>query len=278
MIRLAFRLDDPSETSNQLIEAGVINVLRRHRATATFAVIPYRMVDGEQIELSAARAKPLVEAALDGVIEIALHGHTHQCISPAPAPPTEFAGRPENEQCQMIAAGRTHLENIFGRRATGFVPPWNSYDEATLSALEELGFEYLSACPIQHALPNRVKSLPLSTRLTDLPEALAEAQRFRHARPVIVVVLHHYDFAESGAKDAITDLAGFERALAMIREQKNVQILSMSELAATLGIRPAQLKRRQHWLRYNTLRPWLPKRCYLDAPLWRGLFSRFIHG
>jgi hypothetical protein len=40
MIRLAFRFDDPSETSNQLVEAGIIDALRRHRACATFAVIP----------------------------------------------------------------------------------------------------------------------------------------------------------------------------------------------------------------------------------------------
>lgn len=90
MIRLAFRFDDPSETSDQEIEAGVIEALRQHEVCATFAVIPFRMINGEKVPLSASRARPLVKAMQDGIIEIAQHGYLHLRRDPEPAPPNRI--------------------------------------------------------------------------------------------------------------------------------------------------------------------------------------------
>jgi len=278
MIRVAFRFDDPSETSNQLIEAGVIDALRRHRACATFAVIPFRMVDGVKVSLSAARAKPLVEAARDGIIEIALHGHTHQRRAPEPAAPTELAGLSEDEQHSMIQEGCVHLENIFGRHITGFVPPYNSYDRGTLTALESNDFRYFSAGTIQVDYQGRLKSVPQTAYLKDIPWLFDEARRYQNAYPVIVIVMHHFDFAESGSPNATIDLPGFERALGLIQADKNIRIATMDALTSGLRTSVRQLIRHHHWAHFRILRTLVPKKCILDASLWHSMLSRLIHG
>jgi peptidoglycan/xylan/chitin deacetylase (PgdA/CDA1 family) len=278
LIRLAFRFDDPSETSNQAVEAGVIEALRRNQACATLAVIPFSMVDGQKIALSAARAQPLVAAMREGIVEIAQHGYMHQRRNPEPASPTEFAGLPRDEQTTLIQSGHEHLKSLFGRCIKGFVPPWNSYDGETLVALDALGFKYLSAGQkhIPHLL--KLKTIPLTAHLNDIPAVLHEARHFRLANPVIVVVVHHYDFTESGSSNPITDFAGFDRMLRMIREDQRVRICTLGELANHLNTDTCQLMRHQHWARYRYIRHLVPKSSFLDAALWKSALSRLIHG
>jgi peptidoglycan/xylan/chitin deacetylase (PgdA/CDA1 family) len=236
------------------------------------------MVDGVKVALSAARAKPLVEAARGGIIEIALHGHTHQRRFPEPATPTEFAGRPENEQRSLIEEGRARLENIFGRRITGFVPPYNSYDHGTLTALESSDFRYFSAGTTQQDYRGTLKSIPLTAHLTDLPSLFDEARLYQNAYPVIVIVMHHYDFAESGSPNAVTDLPGFERALELIQADKSIHIATLDALASGLRTSVRQLMNHHHWAQSRILRTLVPKKCFLDAPLWHSVLSRLVHG
>jgi peptidoglycan/xylan/chitin deacetylase (PgdA/CDA1 family) len=278
LIRLAFRFDDPSEASNQAIEAGVIEALRRHGACATLAVIPFSMVDGQKIALSAARAQPLVAALQDGIVEIAQHGHCHRRCAPEPALPTEFAGLPRDDQTALIQSGREHLESIFGPCISGFVPPWNTYDRDTLLALDRLGFQYLAAGQrnIPHLL--NLKTIPVTAYLRDFPDLLDEAARFRLANPVIVVVLHHHDFAESGAANATTDLAAFDAILATIRRTPDILVTTLAAIARNLHTDTTRLMRHQFWGRYRYVRHLVPLRSFLDGPLWKSALSRLIHG
>lgn len=73
MIRVALRLDGPSETSHQGV-GGILDMLNAHQACATFAAIPFRMIEDQRVALSQSRAHPLVQAERAGVIEAALHG------------------------------------------------------------------------------------------------------------------------------------------------------------------------------------------------------------
>jgi hypothetical protein len=40
MIQVALRFDDPSETSDQGVEASILDALHEHDSCATFSVIP----------------------------------------------------------------------------------------------------------------------------------------------------------------------------------------------------------------------------------------------
>jgi len=137
LIRLALRFDDPSPTSHRGVEEGVLRTLQRSGARATVAVIPFR--DGAQGRLALDREQTahLLAAQARGHVEIALHGHSHRCRGPAHPRPSEFVGVDAREQATLIAEGARHLRGLFGHEAiSGFVPPWNSYDDATLAAVQ----------------------------------------------------------------------------------------------------------------------------------------------
>lgn len=278
MIRFAFRLDDPSETSNQGVEAGIIQVLRRHRVSATFATIPFRIVDGERVELSEARARPLIDAMHEGLIEIAQHGHTHRRRHPEPAPPTEFSASPYDEQYALISEGKQHLEAIFGIRIAGFVPPWNSYDSTTVECLSRLGFNYLSAgWHMPDARSCALRLLPRTVRFAAFAAAFTEAVRFEAANPVLIVVLHHYEFAESGIPGSVTDLDQFERALQQALSHKHLRVANLSQLAKEVKFSNRQIDLQQRLAGNRLLGRFLPRALLLEAPIWRSIATGFAN-
>lgn len=274
MIQIAFRLDDPSETSHQGVEAGIIDVLREHRVAATFATIPFRMIDGEFTALSASRSKPLVDAAREGVVEIALHGYSHTRQQPEPALPSEFSGRLQNEQHALIAEGKRHIEHLFGQPVRGFIPPWNSYDMATLQCVEALGFQYLSAgWMLPKGYAGNVSILPRTVHLNNLSAAMREAQRFSRANPMVIVVMHHADFAEAGFDQALIDMKGFSAEVGRLAKQPDVVIRSLTDFAANLKYHDCALRQQRLMNRHRLLTRLLPAHCFLDASMMRGMIS-----
>lgn len=271
MIRLAFRFDDPSASSNQEVEARILASLARYGLCATFAVIPFSGAGGAPLPLARERARPLREAVRQGVLDVALHGHSHiDANTDDDGHPSEFVGVPAVRQRELIAAGKALLEAVFERPITGFVPPWNSYDAGTLDALEQTGFSHLSSntryAPMR-ATPLRV--LPLTCHLHRLEAAIAEARRFARLQPVIVVVMHHYDFP-GGATPVFADYAAFDALLARLAAEADIQVKTLGELAAELtpaasrrGFRHLQLRDRLPW----RFRHWLPDLCCATRPL-----------
>ncbi|MCP4567747.1 MAG: DUF2334 domain-containing protein [FCB group bacterium] len=56
---------------------------------------------------------------------------------------SEFAGRDYDQQLQDLEQGRDILTN-FGFNPVTFIPPWHSYDKATIKALGQSGFKTFS--------------------------------------------------------------------------------------------------------------------------------------
>ncbi len=270
MIRLAFRLDDPSATSNREIEARILESLARHGLRATFAVIPFRGEEATPLPLTRERARPLREAVEQGVLDVALHGHSHHDNNPG-GQPSEFAGLPASRQRELISSGKDLLEAIFERPIRGFVPPYNSFDAATLAVLEQAGLSHLSSnmryAPMRHT---SLRLLPLTCHLPELKAAIAEARRFSRLQPLVVVVMHHYDFP-GGEAPVFSDFAEFDALLAWIAEQKDVQIRTLSQLAEELTSTASQRVFQHNRLRDHLpwrYRHWLPSLCAASRPLW----------
>jgi peptidoglycan/xylan/chitin deacetylase (PgdA/CDA1 family) len=144
MIRVAIRFDDPSPTSDRGIESRLIASLKAAGLRATFAVTPLGGYAAESPALDSANAASLVQGTREGTIEIGLHGHSHVNVRSG-HDRSEFAGLGLKAQLERLESARANLRMVFGSSAAaGFIPPWNSYDLATVRALEQLGFEYLS--------------------------------------------------------------------------------------------------------------------------------------
>lgn len=277
MIQLAFRLDDPSPTSDHTLEREILQRFRAAGIPLTCAVVPYSCEDANERPLTADEARHLVEARRDGVVEVALHGFCHRCLTRlGDGNSSEFSGVDAPRQRAALARGKARLEKVFATPVAGFVPPWNSYDATTLRLLRELGFSYLSAdwaLVGEDALPFPV--IPHTCNLVHLEEAVADARQFPTAEPAVVVILHHFDFAESGSGTVNTDLDALARLLAWAMDQPDIACTSLGGLAARLG--PGQCRRNLRLARWRSGLHWRLQRLFPRYVLLDGGGIRFAY-
>lgn len=267
MIRVALRFDDPSATSDHALEAAIFQKLERHGVPITVAAIPYRQRDGDYVALSADHAGHLLQAQRAGLVEIALHGYSHEERGGGDhGAPSEFAGVPALEQRRLIEAGRAVLQDAFGCDISGFVPPFNTCDAMTVGALRDLGFAYLSA-GFETPRDPKLAWLPRSCQMVDIQAAVVAARRDAWFGPVVIGVMHHYDFHESGSSQARIDLEGFAERLAWIVAQPDIEVLTLDGLARECGRRThlSQLSGLQRLLPWR-LRQRLPAQHLLRIP------------
>lgn len=136
----------------------------------------------------------LRDAVERGVVEPALHGFEHRRTTRPGFRPGEFRGQSGQWQLDALRAGRDVLASALEHPIRVFIPPWNSWDKDTLSALERLQFSVLSP-DLHHAeaqSPN-VRIFPQGT--ADPWQAL----RIMKESPdpdgtVLVLVTHPFDF------------------------------------------------------------------------------------
>jgi peptidoglycan/xylan/chitin deacetylase (PgdA/CDA1 family) len=278
MIRLAFRFDDPSRSSDHALERAILACFRAASVPLTAAVIPFECGGDTPRELTAEAVPHLVEAQREGVLEIALHGYCHRCLARLPdGNSTEFAGIGAERQRAFLTEGKACLEGVFGTRVNGFVPPWNSYDATTLDLLAELGFAYLSAdwaLVREDDLPLPV--LPHTCNLAHLRGAVSEARQFASLDPVIVVILHHFDFAESGSSEASTDIQRTAELLSWVRGAPDLACTGLEALAARL--QPAQCRRNLRLARWRKGLHWRLQRRIPHYSLLGGEAPGFTYG
>jgi len=276
LIQVAIRFDDPSPSSKQFLERAIIEVFASHGCCVTVAVIPFKRMNGKLVGLTKEGASHLVTAASRGTAEIALHGLAHeQRESTPPGNVSEFAGLASGDQLPLISKGLLRLKEVFGDTIFGFVPPWNSFDAGTLEAVEKLGFRYLSAgweTPLGHR--GGVAIVPRTCNVSIVEAAVKEARRARLLSPVIVAVMHHYDFSESGDGEASIDVPALDRLLSWLKKQPDVTISPLGEVAARLTDREYRRALKRHRLRealHWRLRRYVPQYSLLPGPWWHLL-------
>lgn len=238
-VTVYFRYDDYSAASNDVVDRGLIRVFHKYGLCCTFAVIP-KVTDGDyrdptprsSTELDATKRELLVEAVRAGCVDVALHGFEHRDNGTG-MPPSEFSGLSLEEQRHKIREGKALLEDVTGCPVWTFVPPWNTYDDSTISALQESGIRFLSANrygPASEAAET-MRFLPITADLKELEAAVEAASASPQDTPVVGVLMHPYDFSESGDQRAITDLPGLDAKLAWLRACPDVNVLSVSDCA-----------------------------------------------
>ena len=234
-ITLVFRYDDYSTTSPLEMDKKVIEAFRAHGVAVTFAVIPAvrdTLHKGVVLPLTAERAAVLKDALQAGRFEVAQHGYSHRSIPGRTQ--TEFAGQPGPQQEQLLRDGREILQSRLGISIGAFVPPWNSFDEQTLAALERLGFTTISAArPYAPAGQSTLRFAPETcTSLAGLKQSIAGARELGDGYTLIIPVLHAYDFKEHDAKRGRTTIGELSALLDWVKAQGDVQTRTLSEAAA----------------------------------------------
>jgi peptidoglycan/xylan/chitin deacetylase (PgdA/CDA1 family) len=241
MVTIFFRYDDYSALSHPGVDRGVIDIFGRHKLTCTFAVVPaitsiYPWVEGsdqQEIPLSQEKKDELRAAVRSGAVDLALHGWRHLANEHTCHPdPSEFRGLSLDEQAKILQRGRDFLADAVGSPPTLFVPPWNSYDGNTVKALELNGFRGISAARNSPS-PDKSSKLafaPYTAELGGMRAAIASARQSGEEHPVVGIMMHPYDFIESGDKRGMISLEQFEKELLWLKEQKDVRVLPISAL------------------------------------------------
>lgn len=242
-IKIAFRLDDPSSISDIEIEKNILALLKKHNMKCTFGIIPFvtkgdqhNTTESDNFPLSQEKTQLFNQAIDDGVLDIALHGFEHKTNSINRIGFSEFKGLSINEQFHKIKLGKEYLERLFSIKVKTFIPPWNSYDKNTISALQKIGINSLSAD--RYGISDKYTHLnfipatiELSDPVNDVKLALEQARKTSDLEPAIIILMHHYDFMASGSKKSKYDYKALDEMLNLLKKEDDVKIYSISELA-----------------------------------------------
>lgn len=250
-IYLVFRFDDYSEQSNTELELKIIESFRKNKLSFTVGVIPFEALGNlsdpspqGNTPLGIEKGKILNDSYKEGVIEVALHGYSHQSHSPKYIK-SEFKGLDNLSQKEKIEKGKTHLENMSGSKIKTFIPPWNQYDINTLKVLEEFQIFNLSADRLG-AIENNtsVRLLPNSCSLLNVKDAVESARKSAEQEELIITLFHAYDFVED-RQNGILNFDYFSNLLNWVSEQKDVEVLTVEQMIEKL---PDNYLKEKYWV------------------------------
>jgi peptidoglycan/xylan/chitin deacetylase (PgdA/CDA1 family) len=275
-VTVIFRYDDYSANSVTEAELIIIEAFRKHDIPITFGVIPFKVSGDPEdptprdlLPLDSAKGEILKSGYQEGILDISMHGYTHQ--SNGSAYLSEFASLDYMEQVKRLSEGKEFLQNLTGACVTTFLPPWNTYDLNTLSALEESGFTTLSANRKGLAIkgPN-LHYLPISCALTELKDAVRAARKSSDNQPLVVALLHDYDFLDINAATGALTLQEFFNLIDWVTAQDDVRIISISQAGKIIADLGAERAIRNKKMYYSQKIPPLSlggsRLLYLESP------------
>ncbi len=169
-----------------------------------------------------------------GVLEVALHGYSHQTIHEKKYGYTEFSGLDYNSRLEKIFRGKDYLEKKLDIQITTFIPPWNSYDRNTIEVVGKLGFKTISADKkgvVKKLSP--LKFQPESCGLNELRGKVKSARRARNIHPFIIVLFHAFDFSKVDKKEGKLTYQDLDKLLAWVISQKDIHVRSINQLTNT---------------------------------------------
>lgn len=233
-IVVVFRYDDYSSLSNTPLEQEILEIFENNNIPLTIGVIPFAVNNPynpdpqDLLPLEKEKLDILKTAIKKGFAEVALHGYSHQANADNKL--SEFSGIPNQRQLELISVGKKYLEEAINTPISVFIPPWNSYDQSTIIALEELEFLTLSA--------NKDGLIPESTDLSFLPatcsldevrEGILAARRSSTNEPLLVVLFHGYDFMEVDKERGTITFPEFSEMMTWLSSQSDVTTLSLGQ-------------------------------------------------
>ncbi|MBM3330325.1 DUF2334 domain-containing protein [candidate division WOR-3 bacterium] len=244
-ITVIFRFDDYAGSGSSIGDE-LLTVFQKRNIPCTYGVIPYVSETFTDDPANCAAIDPgtagrLTAAARTGLVEVAMHGFAHRDNAMAPKSPgseSEFRGLGYSSQLRMLSAGRAALESLYHVRVTTFIPPWNSYDENTLRALEDIGFEMVSGSGQTHGIADsggfkKLRFLPYTCTPGHLREAVDFARISSDPDPIIVVLLHAFNFFESDRDRGQFTYQTFGDLLSWLAAQPDVAAQTLSGAART---------------------------------------------
>lgn len=217
---VVFRFDDYRLVEDSL-RNELIETFSRHQIPISLAIVPYQ--EGRMLCTDTAGIRQLDALASEGLVEIAMHGYSHQKCSDY----GEFGGVDPELQRQWLTASYQVLDSLFSMPPITFIPPWNNYDTTTLDVLAELGVKVVSSCmTIGQSFDNpQLTYLPCTVGTSDAFPSFSEAlSNNANRNGILVFMFHPYDFDESFTMDDLDAL------LTEVSTMRNVRCVTFRDL------------------------------------------------
>jgi len=212
---------------------------KKYDICCTFGVIPFIAADDyhdlsqqDLLPLSIERAAVLKTGMELGVLDAALHGYSHQTIlKKEDGGYSEFAGLEYEAQLNRITDGKKYLEDLLDAKIITFIPPWNIYDLNIIDVLEKRGFTCLSADRRSRPIKKETSLmfLPVTCYVQQLREAVSEARNSVDPNPVIVFLMHEFDFLEVDKKHGQVTYQEFDDMLNWLSNQQDIRFMSIGK-------------------------------------------------
>lgn len=252
-IHVVFRLDDPRPVCDS-VSMRVVQLFNAKQVPLTIAMVPCDSC--ENIITPISTNSQYVAAIQQDNIELALHGLTHQNINGA----GEFGGLDSTEAVRRIAKGKHALQAIFDKQITTFIPPFNAWNEHTLTAMRMHGMDVISAdmfTPIYaysvHYFPETLGHLMAQKGMWRTAEEAIMGCEEKNA--VCVVMFHAYDLPDE------QNWQQLESLLDACKANENVQCHTYQSLLES-GVESSATR-----YRANQLRSGLQKYCLHEGVL-----------
>lgn len=193
--RVLFRIDDFG-IDNEEFYPKLFEIFKKHDSKLLVGVVPFKEING-RIDSLTNRQIEILKAGIEmGVVEVAQHGYSHQNNSYGKND-SEFRGLPWNEQYWRLKTGKEYLQKTFGVDVKTFVPPWNQYDDITISVLERLGFNVISGSLSSLPIGNEKCKLVMLPSTSNLPGEFPSNKNPLLNGSFQVILFHGYDFEEN---------------------------------------------------------------------------------
>lgn len=245
-LKIILRYDDYSNFTSMEVADAFIDTARSVGAGVLISVIPFPYGDYPESYVPDAKLQPflsqekialLKKHLVEGSIEIAIHGFAHKNNAHS-SDKSEFSGFDITKQSVLLRTAKDALDTATGANIRTFVPPFNQYDAATLKALENTGFQILSAGMGSYSkTDSRLGFLPGTTYIDRLKEVISSALSKKHRDATVIVTLHPYDIIESGDKlpqfrknRGQVSIQSIRDDLNQISKMENVQFSSVGAL------------------------------------------------
>lgn len=225
--KIIFRYDDYGITHDS-ISVSIFSKFKANSFPLLVGVIPFSCQgDISTLSITNIQGNSLSDSLLlaDDLFYIGLHGFCHIDISPTAV--SEFEGVAIATQLDLIRKGKEFLEQKLNKPVEIFIPPWNSYDENTIIALESFGFKVLSArrdnLPVIENVHN-IAYVPYTITLKEFIDDFEEILKNGNDKKdeLIVVMMHPYDFIEQSSERGIVSLSNFDKILQQIKFDTNL--------------------------------------------------------
>ena len=220
---IALRMDDYG-LNNYEFNKKLFELHEKYDIPISVGVIPFD--ENGKGSLDARETTLLIKYIKKGIVDVNLHGYNHKNNLPEEIDgASEFYSMPKEIQMLWINRGKRYLETILGIEVTGFIPPFNTYDNNTLNVLDSLNFNYISsACygliPRKN-LNENIKHIPYTCLLKDFEKInLSENENSCY-----IVLFHESDFEEKAS------FSKYEFLLGKLSKSSLTNFVSLSKLS-----------------------------------------------